>query len=60
MLFLLTVMIKFSFNKSSGSKCHAVEFTAPIFAGFCMSHRSQWGGGADGLGLCWEKLGGCE
>jgi hypothetical protein len=31
---------KFRFNKSSGPECQA-----PIFTGFCVCHRSQWGGG---------------
>ncbi len=45
MLFLQSTKINLVVIKSSGPKCHAVLLTAPIFAGFCVSHRSWWGGG---------------
>jgi hypothetical protein len=32
-------------TKSSGPKCHAVAFTAPIFAGFCVYHTDLSGRG---------------
>jgi hypothetical protein len=48
MIFLQTFMKNLVLTKSSGPKRNAVAFTAAIFAGFCVSHRSQWGGGAGG------------
>ncbi len=58
---MLFAMINLVLTKSSGPKCHAVEFTAPFFAGFYVRHTDLSGGaGAGETGLCWKKLGGHE
>ncbi len=41
-LFLQAFITNLVLTKSSGPKRHAVAFTAPIFAGFSVSHRYQW------------------
>jgi hypothetical protein len=46
MLFLQTIIINLVLTKYSGPKRHAVVLTGLIFAGFCVSQRSQWGGGS--------------
>ncbi len=45
MFFFQTFMTNFVLTKSSGSKSHAVTFTALIFAGFCVYHTGLSGGG---------------
>jgi hypothetical protein len=44
MIFLQYIVINLVLTKSSGLKSHAVLLTELIFAGFCVSHRSWWGG----------------
>jgi hypothetical protein len=52
LFFFQTFMINLVLTKPSGPKRHAVAFTAPIFAGFCVKHTDlSGGGGADGTGL---------
>jgi hypothetical protein len=46
MLFLQTVVNNLVFTNFSGPKCHAVAFTASIFAGFYVCHTDISGGGA--------------
>ncbi len=47
MLFLQTVVTNLVFTNFSGPKCHAVAFTASIFAGFmCVTKISVGGEGA--------------
>ncbi len=50
MLFVQYFIINLVLTKSSGPKHHAVAFTAPIFAGFCVYHTGISGGG-EGAGL---------
>ncbi len=45
MLFFQAFMTNLVLTKSSGPKCHAVAFTGPIFAGFCVYHTDLSGGG---------------
>jgi hypothetical protein len=48
MLFLQYIMINLVLTKSSGPKRHAIAFTAPIFAGFCVCNTDLSGGGVGG------------
>ncbi len=43
MFFLQYIMINLVLTKSSGPKRHAVVFTTPIFAGFCVYHTDLSG-----------------
>jgi hypothetical protein len=45
LFFFQTFMINLVLTKPSGPKRHAVAFTAPIFAGFCVKHTDLSGGG---------------
>ncbi len=45
LFFFQTIMINIVLTKPSGPKRHAVAFTAPIFAGFCVYHTDLSGGG---------------
>ncbi len=49
MLVLQYIMIRLVLTKSSGPKRHAIAFTAPIFAGFCVCN-TDFSGGAGGGG----------
>jgi hypothetical protein len=51
MVFLQYFMINLVLTKSSGPKRHAVAFTAPIFAGFCVCAQVSVGGGGRGAGF---------
>jgi hypothetical protein len=57
LFFFQTFMINLVLTKPSGPKRHAVAFTAPIFAGFCVYYTDlSGGGGADGTGCTTERL----
>jgi hypothetical protein len=60
MLFLKICMTNLVLTKSSDPKAHAFfAFTVNIFAGFCVSYRSQWRGGrgeAELIGLYHRTL----
>ncbi len=47
MVFLQYFMINLVLTKSSGPKRHAVAFTVPIFAGFCVCAQVSVGGGGE-------------